>query len=56
MDPDPGHEHFSRITEFFLTKQNSQIILLLIFAYFMLRLYEPYRDHEIFIISLFSTV
>jgi len=57
MDPDSGHEHFFKIYGIFLTKQNFQTIFLSFFSLiFTLKLGEPFRYQEIFIISLFLTV
>ena len=60
MDPDPnpnsGHDYFFKSYWNCLTKQNCQIIFPLFFAFFVLKLDEPFRDQEIFSISLFSTV
>ena len=44
MDPDPGH---------FLTKHNFEIFQFILFCFFIQKLDEPFRNEEIFIISLF---
>jgi len=54
MDPDPGH--FFKIYLIFLTKNNFQIFFLFSFLIFILKLDEPFRNEEIFIIPLFSKV
>ena len=50
MDPDPGH-FLTDILNFFNKKQFQIFCLILI-----LKLDEPYRNEEIFIISLFTKV
>ena len=53
MDPDPDPCYFFKIYWGFLTK----IFFVLFFSLiFMLKLDEPFRKQEIFIISLFSIV
>ena len=46
----------SRFTEFFNKKNNFQIFVLFFSLIFILKLDEPFRNEEIFIISLFSKV
>ena len=46
MDPDPGH--FVQIYWMILTKQNFQIICHIFSLIFMLKLYEPLKNQEIF--------
>ena len=54
-DPDPGREHFFEIYWIFLTKQNCQIIFFIFFLLiFMLKLDAPFKNQEIFIISIFQ--
>ena len=55
-DPDPGHEYFFKI--YWICFNNAELsnIFLLVSLIFMLKLDEPFRVWEIFIISLFSTV
>ena len=54
MDPDPNPDpgYFFKLYSIFITKQNFEIFCLI----FMLKLDEPFRNQEIFIISLFSIV
>ena len=55
MDPNLNthHDHFFKIYWIIITKQNCQIMFLLLFACFMLKLDKPFRNQEIFIISIF---
>ena len=46
MDPDPGHEHFLKIYWFFFLSR----IVYIIFLLFMLKLDEPFRDQEFFLV------
>ena len=52
--PDPGQ--FFKIYWFFLTKNHFQIFLFKFLLIFILKLYEPFRNEEIFIISFLSKV
>ena len=53
MDPDPGH--FFKIYRIFLTKNNFQLFCFIFFSlHFILKLDGPFRNEELFIISLFS--
>ena len=55
MDPDPGY--FFKIYRGFLTEQNFQICCLIFFTYFYAKTWcEPFRNQEIFKISLFAIV
>ena len=55
--PDPDPCHFFQITDFFLTYNNFKICCLIFFSrFFILKLDEPFRNEESFIISLFPKV
>ena len=56
MDPDLDPGYFFKIYWIFLTKQNFKIFVLVFSLIFMLKLDEPFRNQEIFIISLFLIV
>ena len=49
MDPDPDPDHLFKIYWIFLTKNNFQIFCFI----FILKLDEPFRNKETFVISLF---
>ena len=51
IDPDPSH--FFKIYWIFLTKKCSNFLLNIFSLIFILKLNEPFRHEEIFIISLF---
>ena len=53
MYPDPGH--FFKIYWIFLTKNNFQLLVLFFSLIFILKLDEPFRNEEIFIISFFKS-
>ena len=55
MDPDPDSDpgYFFKIYGIFLTKQNFQIFCLIFSLIFMLKLNQPVRNQEIFVIYLF---
>ena len=53
MDPDPNPGHFL-IYWIFLTIDNFQIFCFIFFAYFYPKTYAPFRNEEIFILSLFT--
>ena len=55
IDPDPDPGHFCKIYWNFLTKQNFQIFAFIFSFIFILKLDEPFRNEEIFIIFFKSS-
>ena len=54
LDPDPGHDYFFKIYGMFSNKAEfSNYFSSFSALCFMLKLNEPFKDQEIFIISLF---